>query len=88
MAAAADRRKLAVIVHGASHPLPPDQDDATAAPEPDGAAGNGEPQRRKAVRVADVSAFKRARALFPLRPQPALQAVAVPPATEGAAVTE
>ena len=47
--------------------------------------GGKQPPRGKAVRVEEAAAFKRARALYPLRPRPALRAVAVPPQMQGAA---
>ena len=67
LAEAPGRRKLTVIVHGASHPLPEANGGGAAA------TANG----KWAVRVQDAADFKRARSLFPLRPRAELSPVAV-----------
>ena len=91
-------RKMVVVVHGSSHPVPsvPAQETAAgggllggavAAEEVGRGEGNGgdktkttEEETRKSkkhVWVTDPSAFKRGRALYPLRPQVAVEVVGV-----------
>ena len=83
---------MVVVVHGASHPLAPAGGDGVEEEAPkekeDSTQDDGhQPPRRRTVRVKDAADFKRARALFPLRPTPALSAVAFPTSEAAATAT-
>lgn len=87
LAAADARRKLVVIVHGSTPTAAEEVEEEGDKEEGQNGSNKARP-RRQAVRVEEVAAFKRARALYPLRPRPALRAMPVPqmqPAAAGAA---
>ncbi|TFJ82341.1 hypothetical protein NSK_006351 [Nannochloropsis salina CCMP1776] len=90
-----DGRKLVVVIHGSSHPVPPVGVKETGdggswwggeeEEEGEGGRANGGGKGKRLVKVRDPGKFRRGHALYPLRPQIAVKSVGVAEACSSSA---